>query len=58
MTVKGGIAEVYADPGKVEICMIDYDNDPDERIPPEYADLPDYFCTTPSQEGEDPGEIL
>lgn len=36
--VRGGVAEVYADP-TVNVHLVDYDNEPDEEIPADYIDL-------------------
>lgn len=36
--VRGGVAEVYADP-ETDVCLVDYDNEPDAEIPKEYRHL-------------------
>lgn len=36
--VRGGVAEVYAEPG-TDVCLVDYDNEPDAQIPKEYRRL-------------------
>jgi len=38
VTMCGGVAEVFADEG-VEVCVIDYDNDPDAVTPLAFAHL-------------------
>ncbi len=38
ITVKGGVADYMTD-GKVEVALIDYDNEPGAEIPGEFSDL-------------------
>ena len=38
ITVEGGIADYVTD-GNVEVALIDYDNEPDAKIPEEFSDL-------------------
>ncbi len=37
--VRGGVAYIAADPG-IEVCLVDYDNDPDAEIPEEFQSTP------------------
>ncbi|MBA2410488.1 MAG: hypothetical protein H0V62_12260 [Gammaproteobacteria bacterium] len=36
--VRGDVAEVYAEPG-TDVCLVDYDNEPEAEIPKEYRHL-------------------
>jgi hypothetical protein len=36
--VRGGVAEYLKDEG-VDVCLVDYDNEPDGELPAKYQDL-------------------
>ena len=36
--VRGGVAEYFKDEG-VDVCLVDYDNQPDFQLPEKYQDL-------------------
>ena len=39
VTVKGGVATVYAIPGTADVLVVDYDNEPDAEVPHRFQEI-------------------